>query len=326
MLKSPTVSVIILAYNHEKYIAECIDAAVRQITKFPFEILVGVDHCDDKTHEICAGLEKAHPEKVRLILNDASNVCIVRGKRVGQANFNNVLSRATGKYIAICDGDDYWSDPLKLQKQVDILESHPGSIACHHWHSYALADDDGIYHVTEAPTHDKGYLPAEVATVKEVFANQLRLKSRTLMFKNPGEPLPEFFNEVAFGDVALSMILGMRGNFRFIDEPMAVYRITGKGSSTEGNEKKRFFLRHHLDWIDLWERGDIFSNGGYSEDAEKTILDFYQKIFLHYKYRVTIFMRCAINILFISSYPLKKKMIMMKNVIGLYAKKWFPHE
>ena len=322
MFKNPAVSVVILAYKHEKFIADCINSAVNQVTKFAVEILIGVDHCSDKTHEICLDLQQAYPGKIRVVLNDVENICIARGKRVGQANFNNVLSKATGKYIAICDGDDYWSDPLKLQKQVDILEEHPDSIACHHWHSYAFPDDDGIYHVTEAPTHDKGYFPAEVATVKDVFANQLRLKSRTLMFRNLNEPLPDFFNDVAFGDVALSMILGMRGNFRFIDEPMAVYRQTGTGASTVGSQSKKFILDHNLDWIDLWERGDLFTGGQFRDETIKTITGFYKIIIRHYKYRASVFIKCLYNCIVCSNLPILPRFRIAKALIRIFSEKY----
>lgn len=290
--KDIVVSVIILTYRHEKFVAECIDSAIKQITDFTFEILIGVDLCEDKTHEICLSFQEKYPDKVKVFLNEPSNVLYVNGNRVGRFNFLNVFRRATGKYIAICDGDDYWCDPLKLQKQVDILENHPESAACHHWHYFSIPDENGVYHVTDAPIVNQGYLPDEVAGLREVFANKIRIKSRTVMYRNLYEPLPEVFNQVAFGDIALSVIYGLRGNFRFINEPMAVYRQTGKGVSSSGREHKNYVLKHYLDYIDLWEKCDVFCQGVHRKEALETIDHFYENILKNYKYRFAYLIQC----------------------------------
>jgi len=314
----PSVSVVLLTYKHEEYIEESIKSILNQKVEFPVEILIAVDPSEDRTHEICLDYESKYPGKITVLLNDPSNFLIVRGRRVGRYNFLNALYKAKNKYIAICDGDDYWTNSEKLQRQVDILEKYPDCIACHHWQNYAYPNEGGTYRVEPAPTENQGYCKEEVATVKDVFANNIRLKSRTILYRNLYKPLPNWFNEVAFGDVALSMILGQLGNFRFIDEPMAVYRQTGKGVSKHGHGRDDFTLIHFIDWIDLWEKGDLFSRGEFRAEALKTILGFYKRILKHYGYKTKVFKQCAFNCIYKSNYPLHLRVRLFINLIGLY--------
>lgn len=118
------VSVCIITYNHEKYIGECLDSVLSQKTSYDFRILLGEDNSSDQTRQICIEYAEKYPEKIQLYLHNDGNRIRVNGNKTGR--FNNLynLSQASGKYIAFCDGDDYWIDPLKLQKQVDFLESH----------------------------------------------------------------------------------------------------------------------------------------------------------------------------------------------------------
>jgi glycosyltransferase involved in cell wall biosynthesis len=123
--KAPLVSVNIITYNHEPYIVQAIEGALMQKTNFPYEVLIGEDDSSDGTREICKEYAAKYPDKIRLFLNDRKNVIYINGQPTGRWNFINLLKKAKGKYIAICEGDDYWTDPYKLQKQVDFLEANP---------------------------------------------------------------------------------------------------------------------------------------------------------------------------------------------------------
>ena len=147
-----------------------------------------------------------------------------------------------------------------------------------------LEEKEREYHEVEAPTINQGYLKQEKATVADIFANRLRVKTRTHMFRNVIEELPDWFSRLAFGDVPLSMILGKYGKFGFIDEPMAVYRQTGKGISSVGREEKWFIRDHFYKWIKIWEIGLIHFDYKYSKEAIKTIKEFYSIILKKYKY------------------------------------------
>jgi len=123
-LDHPLVSVHIVTYNQEAYVARAIEGALQQQTDFAVEIVVGEDCSQDGTRDIVWRYQREHPERMRVITSD-HNVGALE-------NSNRVLGVCRGKYIAICDGDDYWTDPCKLQKQVDFLEAHPEYGMCCH--------------------------------------------------------------------------------------------------------------------------------------------------------------------------------------------------
>jgi len=112
------VSVCMITYNHEKYIAQAIDGVLMQQTSFPFELIIGEDCSTDNTRKICEEYKAKYPDKIQLLLPD-SNLGM-------KQNFISTLQACTSKYIAVCEGDDYWTDPCKLQKQVDFLEANEG--------------------------------------------------------------------------------------------------------------------------------------------------------------------------------------------------------
>lgn len=115
----PLVSVSCITYNHALYIRQCLDGFVMQKTTFPFEVLIHDDASTDGTAEIIKEYEKKYPHIIKPIYEEENQW--KKGRR-GTRVFN--YPRAKGKYLALCEGDDYWTDPLKLQKQVDFLEAH----------------------------------------------------------------------------------------------------------------------------------------------------------------------------------------------------------
>ena len=117
-----TVSICCITYNHEKYIAQCLDSFLMQRTSFRYEIILGEDCSTDSTRSIAEAYARQYPDRIRLLTGPVN---------VGaQKNLLRVLKRAAGKYIALCDGDDFWTDPAKLQKQVDFLENNPSYTMC----------------------------------------------------------------------------------------------------------------------------------------------------------------------------------------------------
>lgn len=132
----PLVSVVTITYNHERYIAKCIEGVLMQRVAFPMEFIIGEDCSTDGTRAICEEYARKYPELIKLITSD-SNIGY-------NPNELRAMKAARGKYIAYCEGDDFWTDPLKLQKQVDFMESHPDYSVCFHRcrHYY---DKDGKY-------------------------------------------------------------------------------------------------------------------------------------------------------------------------------------
>lgn len=124
--KCPLVSVCVQTYQHINYIKKCLDGILMQKTNFPFEILLGEDASIDGTREICIDYAKNNSNKIRLFLHHRENVIFINGNPTGRYNLFHNLINARGKYIALCEGDDYWIDPFKLQRQYDFLDKNPG--------------------------------------------------------------------------------------------------------------------------------------------------------------------------------------------------------
>lgn len=126
----PIVSVCVPAYQHESFIAQCLDSILSQKTDFPFEILIGEDDSQDRTREICKEYADRFPDKIRLFMRDGTHKMILYGKRSGRLNHLALYGSARGKYVCICDGDDYWMDDSKLQVQYETMEKNPQASLC----------------------------------------------------------------------------------------------------------------------------------------------------------------------------------------------------
>jgi glycosyltransferase involved in cell wall biosynthesis len=123
MVPAPLISVHMITYGHEPYLAEAIEGVMRQQTEYSFELLIGEDCSRDRTREIALAFQRRHPDKIAVIYS---------GSNVGAlANSERVFQRTRGKYVAFCEGDDYWHDASKLQKQVSFLEAHPDHVLVH---------------------------------------------------------------------------------------------------------------------------------------------------------------------------------------------------
>lgn len=118
------VSIVCITYNHEPFIAQTIEGFLLQIVNFKFEIIIAEDCSTDKTREICKEYAYKHPDLIKLIYSDYNIGAVKNEKRA--------MIAARGKYIAFCEGDDYWTDALKLQKQYDFLEHNSDYSVCFH--------------------------------------------------------------------------------------------------------------------------------------------------------------------------------------------------
>ena len=128
MAEEPLVSIFCLTYNHASYIRQCLDGFLMQKATFAYEVIINDDASTDGTTEIIREYEEKYPDIIKPIYHEEN----LYSK--GERGFWNryCLPKSKGKYIALCEGDDYWIDPLKLQKQVDFLEGHPEYSMCFH--------------------------------------------------------------------------------------------------------------------------------------------------------------------------------------------------
>lgn len=218
------VTVCIFAYNHENYIEEAIQSVFLQECDFTFEILIGEDGSIDHTPKILEKLRKEFPERLNIIYQDQSKKIYIDGKPTGRYNFLSLLDRAKGKYIALLDGDDYWTYPLKLQKQVDLLEANPDCAGCFHNTVIMLEGKESQSLFLEVIN-----LPLKLAQI-DLLKNPEQLgHTSSFFFRNkPSKLIPENF-KLAICDRILAYIVAKDGPWMVLNETMSCYRKNSGG-------------------------------------------------------------------------------------------------
>jgi glycosyltransferase involved in cell wall biosynthesis len=243
----PVVSVYTATYQHGRYIAQCLDSILAQKTSFPFELIIGDDGSTDGTREICIRYAEKHPDIIRLFLRDrkTSHLFDRNGKSVKLLNNVFCIRSCRGKYLASCEGDDYWTDPLKLQKQVDFLEQHPEMAGCYH-------DTMVIHEDSDEPDHlFRKQLPA-VMTTEDTIARIAPFHTTSFVCLRDAFEMPAFLFRIFSSDIARFSIVSARGNLGKVDGTMSVYRkhaggITSTPQARANYHRQRIVLIRHLD-------------------------------------------------------------------------------
>jgi glycosyltransferase involved in cell wall biosynthesis len=216
----PVVSVLVTTYEHARFIGQCLDGILAQETRFPFEVVIGEDESTDGTREICMEYARRYPDRVRLFLRSrALSNYVVDGvtKRL-----NGMWCRwsARGRYIALCEGDDYWISKGKLQKQIDFLESH--------------ADCSMTFHnVLCTPEQSAGEPQPAYGSGMAAFYNVLDLLPTNFIYTasivyrrtSMPDPLPEWYYRMPMGDWPSCLLLARSGRIGYLPEIMSAYRI-----------------------------------------------------------------------------------------------------
>jgi glycosyltransferase involved in cell wall biosynthesis len=198
-----------------------------QKTAFAFEICLGEDDSNDGTREICQAYARRYPDIIRLFLRDRNDPGRRGCEGVWQFNFIETFRACRGKYIAMCDGDDFWTDPFKLQKQVDFLEQHPECSGC--FHKISTVDDTG-----RCLTPDMGYPPKRLETYDLDYLLRYSNFSPILSvtFRNRPDVAPDWIRAAPFGDLIVHAGNLIHGDYGFIDQVMGSYRIHPGGMAS----------------------------------------------------------------------------------------------
>ena len=214
----PLVSVCIRSHNQEKFIAQAIDSVLMQKTTFPFEIIIGDDNSKDNSINILDEYTTNNPELIHVLKSEV--------KLGGAKNLRQTIEHSKAKYIALCDGDDYWTDVYKLQKQVDFLEQHKEYIACFHnvINIYENNEDkSSFFHSAGFPQHH---------TYETVVKNKWFLPINGLVFIREYVFFPNWFDNVKHDDYVMDLALASKGSFYIMRDVMAVYRHHGNNMSS----------------------------------------------------------------------------------------------
>ena len=213
------LSVRLMTYNHEPFIHHAMEGILSQKINFQCEVVVGDDFSTDKTLEIVKSFQHTKNIHIRILQRVKGDRYWEKRQKLGRLyNFINILENCTGKYIALLDGDDYWTDPLKLQKQVDFLEANEDYAICFH-RVYELEDGKELQ-LSKLNTgeNEETYTIEDLA--KENFIHTPSVVFRNGLIKN----YPKWFNKIPVGDYVGHMLHAQFGKIKYLPEPMAVYR------------------------------------------------------------------------------------------------------
>ena len=234
------VSVCCITYNQVFYIRQCLDGFLMQKTNFKFEVIIHDDCSTDGTTDVIREYVEKYPDLIKPIFqerNQYQNGC----KRI-LATF--VYPKAQGKYIALCEGDDYWTDPLKLQKQVDFLESHPDYSMCFH-RAHILKENECAVGLQCDDIENREYNPNELLEYWKVPTASILARHEVIAVKNIG------VERILNGDIIHVLNCAKIGKIRGMSDVMSVYRVQNSGVTYDKKLKSIRSLRYpaHFEFI-----------------------------------------------------------------------------
>ena len=258
------LSVCIRTFNQERFVSQALESVLMQKTDFPFEIIVSDDGSHDKTQTILKEYCQKRPEKIKLLLNETN--------QGGPKNLRRVIEVSKAKYITCLDGDDYYTDKYKLQKQVEFLEENEKYAACFH----------NVMNVYEESGRRSLFLsldfPTEVNAI-DVISQRWFLPIHSVVMRREFIAFPEWYEEVMNDDYVVNLSVVMHGPYRYMPDIMAVYR-------------------HHDANISISYSNQLLINGqlykildGFSSIYPKEYLPVFQKRMKYYKEEMVFYQK-----------------------------------
>jgi glycosyltransferase involved in cell wall biosynthesis len=218
------VSVCVVTYNHERYISRSLDGILAQQVDWPLEAVIGEDCSTDRTMQIVGEYASRCGPRFRVLPTSAN---------LGPAqNILRTLAACTGDYVALLEGDDYWTDPEKLRRQVEFLDAHPSYSFC--FHPAAEVDSEGAPH---------GIVPQTARTdfsFADLFPHNFLATSSVLFRRKLAPELPRWMRDLQPGDWPLHMHLAQHGPFRMLPQVMGAYRVHPGGMWSQGLGSRRY--------------------------------------------------------------------------------------
>ncbi len=263
------VAVYMITYNHELYIEQAIKSVVDQTTNFRFKLFIGDDKSTDGTSDIIKALKEKYPEVIDYTLNE-----INQGPKNNAINILEKCFASGSKYIALLEGDDYWTDILKLQKQIDILEQNPNFSGS--FHPTKLSDELDSNSVVKN-NRIVGDTASDIINAEDTFSQWSLFHTSSFVFKSNALLIPEWYQKVDSADMALFSIVASVGPLKKIEGIMSVYRKHPNGI-TETETHKDGFYRKRIELINYLNQ---FHDYRYSKKANE-IIGLYQQS-IHFK-------------------------------------------
>ncbi|MGJ8592083.1 MAG: glycosyltransferase family 2 protein [Aquaticitalea sp.] len=243
-LEKPLVSVRLMTFMHADYISEAIESCLMQKTTFQFEIVIGDDFSTDGTRDICLEYEKKYPDIIRVLNRPLHGDYWQKRQKFGRFyNFLNIVENCRGEYIALLDGDDYWTDSLKIQKQVDFLQENEDYTMCFTRFKIKnnvgelVEDNNEHYFLNQANVIDFDF---------EKFSKGWHIGTQTVMFRSNKDLFASLKKYKLTRDVHLYTELLLAGKGACLSDFCAIYRVTGEGVHTSQNYRSQILSVSHV--------------------------------------------------------------------------------
>lgn len=257
MILNSKISVCVFTYNYELYIDKCIQSIIDQITQFPIEILISDDFSTDQTRALCLKWNEKYPDIIKLNFNE---------KNIGgTANWIKAINLCDGNYIALIDGDDYFTDVNKLQKQFDALESNKEAVLCFHSVEEKYEDVLGLDKVVR--------FEKKIYTIDDFLKNGWFIRTSSTFFRNGIIPLvpPKWVFDFPYRyDTILHVLLTMHGYAINLQDTMSVWRKHSSGMSYTLMKNK---IQNALHEIELANKLNSFTQFKYNTIVKQYISD-----------------------------------------------------
>jgi glycosyltransferase involved in cell wall biosynthesis len=227
--KQPVVTVCCAAFNHGPYIGEAIDSFLMQETDFPFEVIIRDDCSTDETIAIIKAYAKKYPNIIKPIIETENQY--VKGIKAMQA----MVKKGVGDFLALCEGDDYWTDPKKLQMQIDLMRAHPECYLSFHPADELI--DGKITGKIWGHHGDKNKVFTDIEMIRGV-GNVFCPTASMILNRKVMDPLPDFYNKAPVGDNFMQFLGSLNGGALYIAKKMSIYRRGNPGSWSTRMKKK----------------------------------------------------------------------------------------
>lgn len=218
----PAVSICCITFNHGPYIKSALDGFLMQQTTFDYEILIHDDASTDGTAQVIREYAARYPHIIKPILRQENQY----SKGISNISIFN-FPRAGGRYIAMCEGDDCWTDPDKLQKQVDYLDAHPDCSLCFHSSKVITVDGSRTEGLMRPYKESKRVEPEEIVDKASGYPTASLVFPAWIV-----KDLPDYYLNCPVGDIPMQLMMAAAGYAYYMDEPMCVYRVGVSGSWT----------------------------------------------------------------------------------------------
>jgi glycosyltransferase involved in cell wall biosynthesis len=218
----PQVSVATITYNHAPFISRCIESVLMQKTTFPFELVIGEDCSTDGTRALAMDYAQKYPQIIRVITSDAN---------VGSnENLKRTVHASQGEFIAFCEGDDYWVDPLKLQKQYEVSVKQDAVLVAHATIMVFYQDGKLVYE----PKFRRAQTGSGFLGLEDIIMHRAPFHTSSEFLRAEiAQNLPDWYYQMPVGDFPLKVIAASLGKVYYLDEIMSVYQKGVPGSFTQ---------------------------------------------------------------------------------------------